>query len=155
MDIFKGFHVAVERKIDKLLKCLRSDNGGEYSSNGFDDYCTKHGIKNEKTIPYSPQLNGMAERMNRTLTERSESLKIACYLVNVSPSHALESDVPQWVLSDKKVNYSHLRVFSCKAFVHVHKEQWVKLVAKAVECIFLGHWLLALGSQEQKVDLKP
>lgn len=54
LDIFKGFHVVVEREINKLLKCLRNDNGGEYSSNGFDDYIRNHDIRKEKTIPYSP-----------------------------------------------------------------------------------------------------
>ena len=92
--------------------------------------------------------------MNRTLTERvrsilssaklskefwGETLNTACYLINWSPSHALESDVPQRVWSGKKVSYSHLRVFGCKAFAHVPKEQRVKLDARAVECIFLGY----------------
>lgn len=39
----------------------------------------------------------------------------------------------------KKVNYSCLRVFGRKAFVHVPKEQWVKLDTRAIECIFLGY----------------
>lgn len=74
LDIFKGFHVAVERETSKLLKCLISNNGGEYSSISFDDYCSKHNIKHEKTVLYSPQLNRVAERMNMTLTERIWSL---------------------------------------------------------------------------------
>lgn len=68
-----------------------------------------------------------------------KALKTVCYLVNRSHSHILESDVPQMVWSGKKVNYFHLKVFGCKAFVHVPREQRVKLDAGAVECIFLGY----------------
>eukprot|EP00171_Calliarthron_tuberculosum_P023309 IDg23309t1 len=49
------------------LKSLRSDNGGEYLSNDFKSYLELHGIKHELTVAYTPQQNGEAERMNRTL----------------------------------------------------------------------------------------
>ena len=65
-NTFKSFHVLVERETGKTLKCLRSDNGGEYCSNEFQVYCDKHGIRHEKIVPYTPQLNGVAQRMNRT-----------------------------------------------------------------------------------------
>lgn len=69
LNIFKGFYVAIEREIGKLLKCLRSDNGGKYSSIDFDDYYSKHDIRYKNTVPYSHQLNGIVKKMNRTLTE--------------------------------------------------------------------------------------
>lgn len=56
-DIFKIFHVLVEREIEKPIKCLKSNNGGEYCSNKFVEYCRKHGIKHEKTVPQIPQQN--------------------------------------------------------------------------------------------------
>ena len=52
---FQKFHVAVERETKKLLKCLRIDNGGEYCSNAFKEYCNKFGIKHEKIVPSTPQ----------------------------------------------------------------------------------------------------
>ena len=57
-EIFQKFHVGVERETNKLLKCLRTDNAGEYCSNAFKDYCNKFGIKHEKTVPSTPQRNG-------------------------------------------------------------------------------------------------
>ena len=60
------------------VKCLRSDNGGEYIDEGFSEYCAAQGIRMEKTIPGTPQQNGVAERMNRTLNERARS--IGCML---------------------------------------------------------------------------
>ena len=68
-NVFKEFHVSIERETRKKLKCIRTDNGGEYCGS-FDAYCREHGIKHQKTPPKTPQLNGLAERMNRTLVER-------------------------------------------------------------------------------------
>jgi len=71
---FKLFHTMVERETGKKLKCLRSDNGGEYTSKEFDAYCGRYGIRHEKTVPRTPQHNGVAERMNRTIMERMSSM---------------------------------------------------------------------------------
>ena len=66
----------VEIEIDLKVKCLRSDNGGEYIDGGFSEYCAAQGIRMEKTIPRTPQQNGVAERMNRTLNERTRSMRL-------------------------------------------------------------------------------
>ena len=58
------------------VKYLRSNNGGEYIDGGFSEYCATHGIRMEKTILGTPQQNGMAERMNRTLNERPRSMRL-------------------------------------------------------------------------------
>ena len=53
----------VENQTGWKLKCLRTDNGGEFKSN-------ERGIRREYTAPYSLEQNGIAERMNRTIQER-------------------------------------------------------------------------------------
>ena len=53
--IFQKFHVVVERETNKLLKCLRTDNGVEYCSNEFKEYCNRFGIKHEKVVPRTPE----------------------------------------------------------------------------------------------------
>ena len=58
------------------VKCLRSDNKGEYIDGGFSEYCAAQEIMIEKTIPEIPQQNGVAERMNRTLNERARSMRL-------------------------------------------------------------------------------
>ncbi|CAA0840084.1 Unknown protein [Striga hermonthica] len=63
-EYFKEFHVMVERETRKKLKCLRSNNGGEYTSKEFDAYCRTYDIRHEKSVPCTPQHNGVAERMN-------------------------------------------------------------------------------------------
>ena len=56
--IFKKWKALVE-KIGKKLKCLRLDNGGEYCNKEFDRYYSEHGIRREKTVPITPQENGV------------------------------------------------------------------------------------------------
>jgi transposase InsO family protein len=59
----------VENLIGRRIKVLRSDNGGEYTSRDFNDFCIKAGIKREYTVPYNPQQNGVAERKNKSIIE--------------------------------------------------------------------------------------
>ncbi|HEX4849418.1 MAG TPA: DDE-type integrase/transposase/recombinase, partial [Puia sp.] len=58
---FKKWRSLVEKETGKRLKCLRSDNGGEYCSKEFEDYCSFNGIRRQKTVPGTPQENGVAE----------------------------------------------------------------------------------------------
>ena len=53
-EIFKHFHASVERETRRQLKCIRSDNGGEYKG-PFEYYCKTHGIKLERIVPKIPQ----------------------------------------------------------------------------------------------------
>ncbi|CAL5331695.1 unnamed protein product [Camellia sinensis] len=138
----------------KKLKCLRTDNGGEYTSKEFEAYCATHSIRQEKTVLGTPQHNAVAERMNRTIVEKvrcmlkmtklpkpfwEEAVLVACYLINRSPSVPLNFQIPEEVWSGREISYSHLRVFGCKAFAHVSKEHRQKLDDKATPCIFIGY----------------
>ena len=66
----------VETETCLKVKCLRSDNEGEYIDGGFNEYCAAQGIMMEKTIPGTPQQNGVVERMNRTFNERARSMRL-------------------------------------------------------------------------------
>ncbi|CAJ2645756.1 unnamed protein product [Trifolium pratense] len=153
LEKFKEFHALVERQSGKKLKCVRSDNGGEYCGL-FDVYCKQQGIAHEKTPPKTPQLNGLAERMNRTLVERvrcmlseaklpqhywGEALYTAVHVINLTPNVVLNSEVPDKIWFGKTVKYDHLRVFGSKAFVHVPKDERSKLDAKSKQCIFISY----------------
>ena len=59
-DTFKKWKSLAENEIGKRLKCLRSDNGGEYCSKEFDSYCSHNGIHMEKTVPGTPQENDVS-----------------------------------------------------------------------------------------------
>ena len=159
LDVFKQFHALVERQSGEKLKCIRTDNGGEYSG-PFDEYCRQHGIRHQKTPPKTPQLNGLAERMNRTLVERvrcllsqsqlprsfwGEALNTVVHVLNLTPCVPLEFDVPDRIWSDNEISYDHLRVFGCKAFVHIPKDERSKLDAKTRPCVFIGYGQDELG----------
>ena len=73
-EIFQEFNVGVERETNKLFKCRWIDNGREYCSNAFKDYCNRFGIKHEKTVHDTPQQNGIAEMMNHTIMEKVRSM---------------------------------------------------------------------------------
>ena len=137
LEHFKKFHAMAEREKGKPLKCLCTDNGGEYTSNEFKSYYLEKCIRHEKTVPSTQQQNGVAERMNCTIVEKvkcmlrmtnlstsfwCEAVQIACYLINRFSSVPLEFDIPKKVWIGKDVSYSHLKVFGCKAFAHVPKE---------------------------------
>ena len=62
--VFKRFVTLVETQTSKKVKCLRSDNDGEYVSKPFQDFCDQKGIKRELTAQYNPPHNGVAKRMN-------------------------------------------------------------------------------------------
>jgi transposase InsO family protein len=68
-NYFKTYKAEVENQLERKIKWLRSDRGGEYFSNVFDEFYVEHGIIHERTPPFSPQSNRIAERKNRTLTD--------------------------------------------------------------------------------------
>jgi len=71
---FQNYKTYAETSIGCKIKCLRSDNGGEYLSNDFRNFCTMHGITRQNTNPYTPKQNGVAERKNFTLVESARSM---------------------------------------------------------------------------------
>ena len=72
--VFKQFRALVENKTGRPIKCLRTDNGGEFTSLEFENYCKEVGIERHKITVYTPQQNGVAKRMNKTLLERARSI---------------------------------------------------------------------------------
>jgi len=54
----------IERQTEKKVKLLCTDNGGEFCLDAFNGYCREEGFVRHHTIPYTPQQNGVAERMN-------------------------------------------------------------------------------------------
>ena len=155
LEKFKEFVKSSEKQTGHSVKALRSDNGGEYVSNAFKDYCKSSGIRQEFTIPYSPQQNGVAERANRTIMESvrsmlfqsslpstfwAEAVSTAVYLKNRSPSSYIKDSTPYERWHEKKPDVGNLRVFGCNAFVHIPKEKrHGKLDPRSNCCVFVGY----------------
>lgn len=151
---FKRWKAEVENQTSLKLKCLKSDNGGEYDSQEFKAFCSENGIRMIKTVPGTPEQNGVAERMNRTLNERARSMRIhsglpkyfwaeavntTAYLINRGPSVPLNFEIPEEVWTGKEVTLSHLKFFGCVAYVHVNSNDRDKLDPKAKKCFFIGY----------------
>ena len=94
--IFKKWKAEVENQTGLKGKCLRSDNGEEYDKSEFKAFCPAEGIRLMRIVLGKGRQNGIAERMNRTLSERAKSMRIHCglpkiaaYLINKGPSVTL------------------------------------------------------------------
>nr|GEW99430.1 zinc finger, CCHC-type [Tanacetum cinerariifolium] len=68
-DTFKEYKSTIEKELRTTLKMLRTDRGGEFTSNEFTQYCKENGIARQLTAPYSPQQNRVVERRNRTIID--------------------------------------------------------------------------------------
>ena len=71
---FKEYEAMKSRECGEQIRTLRTDNGGEYMSEEFHNYLKLKGIRHEVTVAYSPEQNGVAERMNRTLVESARTM---------------------------------------------------------------------------------
>jgi transposase InsO family protein len=74
LAIFQEFKAKVENLTGRKIKVLRSNNGGEFTSKDFNNFCIESRIKREYTVPYKPQQNGVAERKNRTIIEVTKAM---------------------------------------------------------------------------------
>ncbi|KAK3031457.1 hypothetical protein RJ639_036517 [Escallonia herrerae] len=115
------------------------------------EFCRNEGIVWHRTVRKMPQQNGVAERMTRTLLERArcmlsnvrllkefwiEAINTTTYLINRSPSTAIDCKAPKEIWSGKHVNYENLRIFGCPAYAHVNDG---KLEPRTKKCIFFGY----------------
>ena len=78
--MFLSYKAEVENQLNRKIKRLRSDRGGEYTL--FNDFCEKEDIIHEVTPPYSPKSNGVDERKNRTLKEMMNALIVSSFAPN-------------------------------------------------------------------------
>ena len=154
MEVFKDFHSLVKNHFSSQIKTLRSDNGTEYMSQVMTQYLSNNGIMHQTSCVGTPQQNGIAERKNRDLLEKtrslmfqmnvpkrfwSQSVMAATYLINRLPSRVLGFKSPMEIVKNRKIDLSHLKVFGCICFVHVQSLHRDKLDPRATKCIFLGY----------------
>jgi transposase InsO family protein len=149
----KVFIARAENETGRRVAALRSDGGGEYLAGTVQQYLKDKGIKHEVTTPDTPQHNGVAERMNRTLLDKVRAMLIdadlpesywydallyAAHIHNVTPTRALDKMTPEEAWSGQKPDVSNLRIFGAKAFVHIPESQRGKLSARSLICTFIG-----------------
>jgi transposase InsO family protein len=86
---FKIYKEMVENEMDSRIKCLRSDNGGEFTSKEFMDYCRNHEIKMQFSVARTPQQNGVVERKNRTVQEMARTMIMDSKLTDIFDSDSI------------------------------------------------------------------
>ena len=154
-ECFKNFVLMAQAKFNSKIATLRCDNDREYVSHEFQDFCKANGTQLNYTIPYTPEQNGKAERFNRSLVDKvramtheanmlktfwNETVRVAAYILNRSPSAGNPGDeVPARIWYDRKPNISNMRVYGSMAYAHVPKEMRKKFDSKAEECIMIGY----------------
>ena len=74
LALFQEFHAKVTGESGERIGVLKTDGGGEYRSREFAQYLIKHRIEHEVAVPDSPEMNGLAERMNRTILEKAKCM---------------------------------------------------------------------------------
>ena len=149
--IFKKKKNEVQNQLGKNIKTLRSDRGGEYLSQEFQDHLRGCGIVSQLIPPGTPQWNGVSERRNRTLLDMVRSmmsqsdlpisfwgyaLETAAFILNRVPSKAVEK-TPYEIWTGKIPSLSFLKIWGCDAYVK--RQVSDKLVPKSDKCLFVGY----------------
>jgi transposase InsO family protein len=119
-----------KQNVNMVGALLRSDHGAEYLSSRFNMHLDQCGIRHQLTVPHTPEQNGVAERLNRTLLDSvrsmlkhldvdkrwwAEAVSTACYMKNrVTTSGLPDKTTPHEIWNGARPNVSHLRVFGSK-----------------------------------------
>ncbi|KAF8055085.1 Retrovirus-related Pol polyprotein from transposon TNT 1-94 [Scenedesmus sp. PABB004] len=149
----------MEKQTDAHVKAVRTDNGSEYVNADLSGFFKDKGIAHQKTMPYTPEQNGTAERLNRTLLNKvlpmiyaaelppaawGEAIMTANHLRNLSPVSG-KPKTPFEAFFGRKPDVSTLRVFGATAYAHVPKEKRTKLEPHAEKASWWATRPLARG----------
>lgn len=151
---FREIDAYIENQFDTRVQNLHSDNGREFVNGEMDAYLASCGIVHRLIAPHRHEMNGIAERINRTGSNAVRSTLIDAglsraywaeaynhfaYTHNRTGASFLPKDKTPYELAfGVKPNISHLRAFGCKAFVHTVPEHRKKLDNKSNIGVFVG-----------------
>lgn len=152
-ETIKDFVAMCQNKFGRKPKVIRSDRGGEYTSNENKRFLRSQGIQMQLTAANCPQQNGKAERKNRTLIEMARCMLIDADLPYsfwgeaVATANFIQNRVitrttnmtPYERWNGTKPGIESFQIFGSKCFVHVSPAKRGKLDDVAVEMIFLGY----------------
>lgn len=152
---FMHFKSMFEKSGHFTIKELRSDNGSEYINGPFCDFLLKGGIKHEPGPPHSPELNGVAERANRTICEKVrclllsshtpkifwvDALRHIMFTLNCVPCHTPAGfNSPNRINDTPLVELSYLRPFGCLVWYKVPEANRKKLEPKGRSSMLLSY----------------
>jgi len=157
-NIVKDFVAEMELQNHKTPTAFRTDNGGEYVTKDLKGFFTSKGIIHEFSPLYSPEYNGVAERLNRTIGESlramlesastydkklwAEAVLTSIYIKNRQPHSALKDLTPYKAFYGTKPSIQHLQPFGRECYIHVPYQKQTdgkKLSPRAQRAIFTGY----------------
>ena len=132
------------------VKCLRSDNGTEFTGEEFESVLRRNCIKHEFSAPSSPHQNGTVERSWRTVFETARCLLIEADLPKSLWPYAAKYAVyarnrcfnrrlgmtPYEAFTSRKPNLSKMHVFGEKCFAYIQEKK--KLDDRSEKGLFVG-----------------
>jgi hypothetical protein len=151
---FKAFKAHVENETDLKIKCLRSYNGGEFTSDEFNEFCETHGIKRHFSAPRTPQQNGVVERKNRIVQEATrtmlnesklpyiywrEAVYTTIYILNRAQLRVNHDKTPYELWFGRPTSVKHFKVFGRKCYIKRDDDNLGKFDSRSYEGIFLGY----------------
>ncbi|OQD78121.1 hypothetical protein PENANT_c086G01457 [Penicillium antarcticum] len=149
---FRQFDAWVHRQFGAHIKRFLTDNGREYLPIGT--HLETQGVEFDTSPPYCKGQNGLAERTNRTIRERTntllsdaklppswwtEILETVVYLKLRAPASILQKTTPYEIIYGKPPSLLHLRRIGSRAWVLIPKEHRAKLGPRSSECRLLGY----------------
>ncbi|GBM61600.1 Retrovirus-related Pol polyprotein from transposon TNT 1-94 [Araneus ventricosus] len=152
--VFKNHVSRAERFIGRKVKCIRTDNGSEFTNDNFKTFCADNGIKHEFTNIYTPEQNGVAERYNQTALDCSRCMLADSGLDNKFWPDAILSFTYVWnrichknqvktpfeLFGGYKPSVRHLKAFGATAYVGLPRQlRSSKLGPKAKKGILIGY----------------
>ncbi|KAJ9546672.1 LOW QUALITY PROTEIN: hypothetical protein OSB04_019215 [Centaurea solstitialis] len=152
---FKEFQNEVQNQLDRKIKFLRSDRGGEYLSDEFDNHLMECGIVSQLTPPYTPQMNGVKEKsyFTRYGTIDDVSLYATSLILGLCArdrsvhteqgTNKIGEKTPYEIWKGKKPKLSFLKIWGCEVFVRRPTSENLK--PKSDVCIFVGYPKATLG----------
>ncbi|GKA54131.1 putative RNA-directed DNA polymerase, partial [Tanacetum coccineum] len=153
-DILKTFIRQIENQLNQKVKIIRSDNGTEFKNRVMLEFCGEKGIKQEFSNARTPQQNGVAERMNRTLIEAArtmladshlpttfwaEAVNTACYTFNRVRVTKPQNKTPYELLFGHKPILSYIRPFGCHVTILNTLSPLGKFDGKSDEGFLVGY----------------
>lgn len=154
LKVFQEYKARVEKLTNEKITYLQSDNGREFCNEEFENYLKIHGIQRRLTAPYTPEQNGVAEHMNRTLVEMArcllfqagletsfwaEAVHTAAYLRNRCISSSLSGKTPYEKWKGIVPRLGYLRTVDTEVFVLNKAPGKGKFDARGDKGILIGY----------------
>jgi len=153
-ECFKSLKALVENEKDSKIKCLKTERGGEFTSNEFSEFCNIHGIKREFSDARTPQQNGVVERINRTVQEMARTMLLAVdlqpkfwreavgttvYTLNRTQLRSNCETNPNELWKGRPTSVKYFMIFGSKCFIKINDGSLGKFDSWVDEVIFLRY----------------